>query len=288
LRLVISILDAAILGIVEGLTEFLPISSTGHLIVAGKLLGVEAGGTMEIVIQLGAVLAVIWFYRTDLLERAAAVRDSQVARSFWLKLLLAFVPAGIIGFLFGDEIKAALFSPTVVAISLIAGGIVLYLIDRRPIASDSPDISVVGDRFVERDGARGTGGLDAITPRQALTVGLAQLLALIPGVSRSASSIMGGLASGLDRETATAFSFYLAIITLGSAGLYDFARNASDIVESGSGLAYIVGIVFAFITALLAVGWLLRFIARNNFTGFAVYRVIAGLAILGLVWAGVL
>jgi undecaprenyl-diphosphatase len=285
---VTSLLDAAILGIVEGFTEFLPISSTGHLIVTSRILGLNSTGTMEIVIQLGAIAAVLWFYRSDLIQRIAATRDSRVAQQFWLKLLLAFVPAVIVGLTVGDEIKDALFSPTVVAISLIVGGIVLWFIDRRPVASDDPDIAVKGDRYVEADGARGAGGLDQIRGRQALAIGLAQLVAYIPGVSRSAASIMGGLGVGLNRETATAFSFYLAIPTLGGAGLYDLARNFDEIVASGELGAYAVGLIFAFITALLSIGWLLRFIARNNFTGFAIYRVIAGAAILLLVATGVL
>jgi undecaprenyl-diphosphatase len=225
------------------------------------------------------VLAVAWFYRHDLFARLAALPSSRPARRFWLNLLLAFLPAGLLGFLLGDRIKEALFRPAVVAVSLIVGGVVLWLVERRLRAKGSPEVELGPGGLRDLDGP-GPRGLDAVTPRQALLVGLAQITALVPGVSRSGSSIVGGLLAGLDRETATAFSFYLALPTLGGATLYDLLRNLGEIAARGEGLRFAVGTVVAFFTALAAVGWLLRFVARNDFRGFAVYRVLAGLAIL--------
>ena len=257
-------LSAALLGLVEGITEFLPVSSTGHLIVAADLLKFrDSGGTFEIVIQAGAVLAVIAYYWRDLLGQARALPVSQDARRLWLGIALAFLPAAILGFLFSDLITRYLFSPVTVAISLIIGGIVLWVIEGRPVAAT-------------------TRGLTQVSRRQALVVGCAQCLALVPGVSRSASSIIGGLLTGLDRPTATAFSFYLSIPTLGLATLYALLKGRDALGAAQLG-PLTVGLVVSFVTALLAVSWLLRYVSRHNFRAFAVYRVLAGLAILG--WA---
>lgn len=253
---------AALLGLVEGITEFLPVSSTGHLIVAADLLNFrDAGGTFEIVIQLGAVLAVIVYYARDLLGQARALPERPEVRRLWLGVALAFLPAAALGFLFSDVITRYLFSPVTVAISLILGGAVLWIIEGRV--------------FVAR-----TTTLTQVTARQALVVGCAQCLALVPGVSRSASSIIGGLLTGLDRPTATAFSFYLSIPTLGLATLYALikGREALDGTQFGP---LLVGLAVSFVTALLAIGWLLRYVSRHDFRGFAVYRILAGVAILG-------
>lgn len=251
---------AAVLGIVEGVTEFLPISSTGHLIVTAKLLGFESAAAFEIIIQLGAVIAVIWFYHRQLLEQARLLANDRSVQRFWFSIILAFIPAAVIGLLLGDYIERVLFSPQVVAVSLIVGGVVLWIVEsipRQPVINEASEIS----------------------PRQALIVGLAQLAALIPGVSRSGATIVGGMLSGLNRPAATGFSFYLAIPTLGAATLYSLAKDFSSI--SGSGLIDItIGMLVSFITSLLAMGWLLRYIAKHDFKGFAVYRVIAGVAIL--------
>jgi undecaprenyl-diphosphatase len=264
-------IKAIILGVVEGVTEFLPISSTGHLIVASDLLRFkDVGGTFEIVIQLGAVLAVIWFYRMDLFARVRQTGGSTQARRFWLNLLIAFLPAAIIGLLFEKFITRHLFSPLVVATSLILGGIILWLVERR---------RKTAERVRGSDHAV---GLDGITARQALLIGIAQMTALVPGVSRSGSTIVGGLLSGLDRETATAFSFYLAIPTLGGATLYKLLKNLHQITSEGASTNLAIGTVVAFITAWIAIGWLLRYVAHHDFRSFAVYRILAGMAVI--VW----
>jgi undecaprenyl-diphosphatase len=266
----VDILNAIIMGIVEGITEFLPISSTGHLIIASKLLNYEVlGGTFEIVIQLGAILAVIWYYRQDLTQRAVQISSSAQQRGFWLKLIVAFVPAGIIGFLFGDEIKGALFRPTVVAVSLIVGGVILWLIELRAHRSSITT-------------------LDDVPVQTAFWIGVIQVMALIPGVSRAGSSMVGGFLLGLDRPTATKFSFYLALPTLGMATLYDLVRNLGEIASAGRTLEFIVGIFVSFVTALLAIDWLLKYVSRNDFRGFALYRIVVGALILVLVAAGLL
>lgn len=257
-------LSAALLGLVEGITEFLPVSSTGHLIVAADLLRFrDSGGTFEIVIQLGAVLAVIVYYWRDLLGQARALPVSRDARRLWSAVALAFLPAAVLGFLFSGLITRYLFSPVTVAISLIIGGVVLWVIEGAPRAAT-------------------TSGLAQVSKRQALLVGLAQCLALVPGVSRSASSIIGGMLTGLDRPTATAFSFYLSIPTLGLATLYALIKERGVLSAAQIG-PLTIGLLVSFVTALLAVSWLLRYVSRHNFRGFAVYRVLAGLAILG--WA---
>ena len=208
-----------ILGVVEGLTEFLPISSTGHLIVTTELLGQESvNGVAEIVIQLGAVVAVLWFYRGDLMARVRDLSSEDRQLGFWRNLVVAAVPAAIVGFAFGDLVTTYLFSPAVVATAMIGGGVVLWLVER---------IKPYGD-----DASRVT-SLDRVSMRQALTIGVIQLAALVPGTSRSASSIVGGLLVGLDRPTATAFSFYLAIPTLGGATLYSLVKNLDTLQARG-------------------------------------------------------
>lgn len=267
-------LQAALLGLVEGVTEFLPVSSTGHLIVASELLGFrDSGGTFEIVIQLGAVLAVAWFYRQDLWLRLRTLSSSAVTRHFALNVIIACLPAALLGFALKDVITGVLFSPAVVGASLILGGLVLWWVDRPKPPS--------GEVALGHDGPR---GLDAISTRQALLIGLAQTVALIPGVSRSGSSIVGGLLTGLDRPTATAFSFYLAIPVLGGATLYELLDNLGEIMASGQTGVYATGLAVSFVTALLAVSWLLRYIAHHDFRGFALYRVVVGLLILAWVF----
>lgn len=266
-----------LLGVVEGLTEFLPISSTGHLIVAERLLGYQdTGGVFTVVVQLGAILAVVWFYWKTLWEKVVQLfQGSRRARQFWLNLVVASLPAALVGLLFEEVIKAALFSPLTVAISLILGGAVLWWVESRPDlhAEDGPP---------EPD-------LNAITLKQAALIGAAQAVAVIPGVSRSGASIVGGLLTGLNRVTATAFSFFLGIPLLGGAGLYSLykARHALGSLEGG-GTALALGTAVAFITALLSVSWLLRYVSAHNFKGFAVYRVLFGALILLLLATGVM
>lgn len=253
---------AIVLGIVEGVTEFLPISSTGHLIVVSNLIGFEGslGGTFEIFIQLGAILAVVVYYARDLLNQAQSLPRDRSVQRFWLNILIAFLPAAVLGFFFHDWIKAILFTPVVVAVTLILGGIILIAVERR-------------------DHAGGTQEIYAVQPTQALQIGVAQITALIPGVSRSGASIVGGLLSGLDRPTATAFSFYLAIPTLGGATVFDLVTSLDEITpEDVINLA--VGTVVSFVVALLVVRWLLRYVSTNDFKPFGVYRILAGLAVL--------
>lgn len=253
-------LSAAVLGVVEGITEFLPISSTGHLIVTADLLQFDSAAAFEIIIQLGAVVAVIWFYHRQLLEQARQLPHDRSIQRFWLNIVLAFIPAAIVGLLLSDYIERVLFSPRVVAVSLIVGGVVLWIIEAIPRQSM-------------------TKNAEQITFRQSLIVGLAQLTALIPGVSRSGATIVGGMLSGLDRAAATGFSFYLAIPTLGAATLYSLVKDFG-IITGGDLLDLTIGMVVSFITSLLAMGWLLRYISRHDFKGFAVYRILAGIAIL--------
>lgn len=256
------LLKAVILGLVEGITEFLPISSTGHLIVVSDLLNFEGslGGTFEIFIQLGAILAVVWFYRRDLWAQAQRLPQDRRVQRLWLNVAIAFVPAAALGFFLHKWIKSVLFSPVVVALALIVGGVVLIWVEHRGHAGD-------------------TGDLMAVSPRQAVIVGLAQVFSLIPGTSRSAASIVGGLLGGMDRPTATAFSFYLAIPTLGMATLFDLLTSL-DQISAQNALLLAVGMATAFVSALVAVGWLLRYVASHDFRAFGVYRIAAGLVVL--------
>lgn len=272
-------LSAVILGVVEGLTEFLPISSTGHLIVAENLIGYkDAGETFTIVIQLGAILAVVFFYWKLLIGKLAGLfQGRREAVRFWVNIVVACIPAAVIGLLFEKKIKGLLFTPTVVAISLIVGGIILYVIEQRRAATAHQEEGLEPD-------------LDSITLRQALWVGVAQIFAVVfPGTSRSGSSIVGGLLAGMNRVTATAFSFFLGIPLLGAAGLYSMykARDALSQVEGGTS-ALIIGTVVSFVVALASVSWLLRYVSRHDFRGFAVYRIVAGVVILILVATGLI
>lgn len=265
----VDLIKAIILGIVEGLTEFLPISSTGHLIVAAALLdfGARMNGTFEVFIQVGAVVAVIVYYRAELLKQVATVPKDKGVQRFWLGIIIAFIPAAVLGFLFLDKIKAELFNPTVVAISLIVGGIIFLIIERMGI----------GEKATTHE-------ITSISPRQAVIVGVSQIVALIPGVSRSGATIVGGMLSGLDRSTAAQFSFYLAIPTLGIATVYDLIKSLSEL-QSGDMVFLIVGAIVSGIVAWLSIRWLLGYISGHKFTAFGYYRIIAGIVILVLVAA---
>lgn len=252
-----------ILGIVEGITEFLPISSTGHLIVAAALLNFQGsiGGTFEIFIQLGAVVAVIVFYRSEIFQQVRTVTSDSRVQRFWLGIIVAFIPAAVIGFLLKDWVKEVLFSPIVVGLSLIAGGIVFLVIERRPVVEVTTNEA--GD----------------ITLLQALIVGIAQTTALIPGVSRSGASIIGGRLGGMNRQAATQFSFYLAIPTLGAATVFDLVTSLDQI--NGDQLSMlIVGAIVSGIVAWLSIGWLLRYVANHTFIAFGYYRIVAGIIII--------
>jgi undecaprenyl-diphosphatase len=265
-------IKAAFLGVVEGVTEFLPISSTGHLLIASRLIhfSESLGGTFEVFIQFGAVLAVLVFYSGDLLAQARALPREPRARQFWLLIVVAFLPAAVAGLLLRDWIKAVLFtSPLVIAWAFIAGGIVL-----------------IGVELIPRKPAT-TKDVMTLTWRQALAIGLAQVVALVPGVSRSGASIVGGLLVGLDRPSATAFSFYLAIPTLGAATLYDLARSLPKLNSSDIGYL-LVGTLVAGVVAGLSIRWLLHYVAHHTFVALGVYRIVAGGLLLVLVFTNVL
>ncbi|MCA9327077.1 undecaprenyl-diphosphate phosphatase [Candidatus Saccharibacteria bacterium] len=266
----IHILQAILLGIVEGVTEFLPISSTGHLIVAEKALGYhDVQDLFTVVVQVGAIAAVVWFYRQDLTEKTVGFfkRDA-AALNFWKLLVVATIPAGIIGLAL-DKHMQSITTPGVVATTLILGGIVLWLVDRKPVHAGNDPVE-----------------LGRITTKQALLVGLGQSVAIIPGVSRSGATIVSGLALGLNRPTATAFSFYLSIPVLVLASAYKLLKYHSDISALPGGLtALMFGLVAAFITALLSISWLLRYIAHHNFKPFAYYRIALGTLIFVLLAA---
>lgn len=261
-------LQAFIQGVVEGVTEFLPISSTGHLIVSSHVLGMpddDASKAFDVVIQLGAIIAVAWYYRNELLEQARLVASVPRVRRFWLNLFIAFLPVAMVGLAFHKKIKAALFSPTVVAISLIVGGLILIWSDRSEEKRESNLVSIYD-----------------LMPRHALGIGIAQIFSLIPGMSRSGSTIVGGLLTGLDRETATRFSFFLAIPTLGSATLFEFWKERHVILTASNAMPFTIGTAVSFVVALLSIEWLLRIVSSRSFVGFGIYRIMAGLTILTL------
>ena len=262
--------QALLLGIIEGFTEFLPISSTGHLIVAEKALGYDdINDLFTVVVQLGAIAAVVWFYRRDLLAKTVGFfRREKSALHFWQILIIGSIPAGIVGLLL-DKHMNSITTPAVVAVMLIIGGIVLWLVDRGPVRAK--------DDLVE---------LGRITSKQALLVGLGQSAAIIPGVSRSGATIVSGLAVRLNRPTATAFSFYLSIPVLVLASAYKLTKYHADIsLLPGGWPALLLGIVAAFVTALVSITWLLHYIAHHNFKLFAYYRIAAGMLILLLLAA---
>ena len=259
-----------ILGIVEGLTEFLPISSTAHLLIVADLLGFQGslGGTFEIFIQIGAILAVVAYYASDLLTQARSLSTSATTRRFWIAIVLAFLPAAVVGLALRSWIKQVLFaSPSVIAWALILGGVALIVIERLP--KRDPTAQNVED----------------VSFGQALGIGVAQMLALVPGVSRSGASMIGGILGGLDRRTATAFSFYLAIPTLGAATLVDLLGSLDQISASDVG-RLLLGTVVAGVVAWISIGWLLRYVAGHSFVAFGIYRIVAGALVLALVAAG--
>jgi undecaprenyl-diphosphatase len=259
---------AVVLGVVEGLTEFLPISSTGHLILAGDLLGFsdDRAKVFDIVIQTGAMFAIIWEYRARFSRVLAGVFSDPAARRFVANLLVAFMPAAILGLIFGKMIKAQLFKPVPVALAFVIGGLIILWIERRP-------------RKVRVE------NVDDMTWRDALKVGLAQAFALIPGTSRSGATIIGGMVFGLSRRAATEFSFFLAVPTLIAAGAYDLVKNRALLSVNDVGL-FAVGGITAFISAFLCVRWLLRYITTHDFTVFAWYRILFGGAVLVTAYTG--
>ena len=272
-------LKVVILGVVEGLTEFLPISSTGHLIVFSALLDFHERlrVTFDIFIQIGAVFAVLAFYWNDLFWQLRNVRQNPYVRRLWLGIVIAFLPFAVFGMLTREWIKQMLFSPVVVAVSLIIGGLLLLVVERRyhegAASQPKPEAAIRVPH--------------GITLRQAAAVGLAQVLALVPGVSRSAASIVGGMATGMSRTAATKFSFLLAIPTLGGATVVELLGSL-DTIQSGDIAYLVVGALISAVIAWGAVRWLLRYIAQNSFVPFAYYRIAAGIVILLLIFAQVL
>jgi undecaprenyl-diphosphatase len=264
------LLIAVILGLVEGLTEFLPVSSTGHLILAGSLLGFTGpkAEVFEIAIQTGAILAVILVYRQRLAATVSSLGTSAVSRRFAVNVAIAFTPAVVLGLLFGDAIKHYLFNPVSVATALVVGGLVILWAERGR--------RVAGPRVTD---------VDAMTHGDALKVGLLQCLALLPGTSRSGATIIGGMISGLSRPVATEFSFYLAIPTLIGAGVYSLYKDWA--LLSPSDLApFALGLVVAFVSAWLCIRWLLRYVSTHDFVPFAWYRIGFGGLILLTAWTG--
>jgi undecaprenyl-diphosphatase len=266
---------ALILGVVEGLTEFLPVSSTGHLIVAGSLLNFtdEHAKTFDVVIQLGAILAVCWEFRRRIGSVVAGLPSRPDARRFTLNVIIATIPAVVLGLLFEKAIKAALFSPVPVAFALVVGGVVILWAEARQRARGNVAARVQN--------------VDDLRPLDALKVGLAQCFALIPGMSRSGSTIIGGMLFGLDRRVATEFSFFLAIPIIFGATAYELHKDWHLLSVDALG-TFALGFVAAFISAFACVRWLLRYIAAHDFTAFAWYRIAFGLLILLVGYSGAL
>ena len=254
-----NLLDALVLGIVEGLTEFLPISSTGHLILAGDLLGFSPPGrdVFYVAIQTGAMLAVLWEYRA---------RFFRVDLKLWRNLAVAFLPAAVIGLAAGGFIKAHLFKPVPVALAFIIGGVIILLVDR-------------GQRTSRIESTQSMSALDA------LKVGFAQCFALIPGTSRSGATIIGGMLFGMSRRAATEFSFFLAVPTLIAAGAYDAWKNRGLFSAGDIGM-WAVGLVASFVSAFVVIRWLIRYVASHDFRWFAWYRIAFGVLVLATAWLG--
>jgi undecaprenyl-diphosphatase len=269
------LIKAAIMGVVEGLTEFLPISSTGHLILAGSLLGFDddKAKVFDIAIQTGAIFAVILVYWQKIKSTVVALPTQASARAFALNVLVGFLPAVVLGLLFGKLIKQYLFTPQVVATTFILGGFIILWAEgwgrKQPGAiqarvQSADDMSVI----------------------DALKVGLVQCLAMIPGTSRSGSTIIGGMLLGLSRKAATDFSFYLAIPTLIGAGVYSLYKERA-LLSMDDAPMFLVGLIVSFISAWLCVRWLLRYISTHSFVVFAWYRIAFGLLVLATAYSGV-
>lgn len=272
---IVLLIKAAIMGVVEGLTEFLPISSTGHLILAGALLGFDdaKAQVFNIAIQTGAIFAVILVYWHKIRTTVMGLADQRASQRLALNVLIGFLPAVVLALIFGKFIKAHLFIPTVVASTFIVGGFVILWAERRPAT------------------ATRVYSVDDMTAIDALKVGLVQCLAMVPGTSRSGATIIGGMLLGLSRTAATDFSFFLAIPTLIGAGVYSLYKERA-LLSLADAPVFLVGLLFSFISAWLCVRWLLRYISTHSFVPFAWYRIAFGILILwtassGLVaWSG--
>ncbi|WP_343594196.1 undecaprenyl-diphosphate phosphatase [Paracidovorax wautersii] len=266
---ILLLLKAAIMGVVEGLTEFLPVSSTGHLILAGALLGFddEKAKVFDIAIQTGAIFAVIMVYWQRIRETVVALPTQRKAQRFALNVLVGFLPAVVLALLFGKAIKAHLFTPTVVASTFIIGGFIILWAEKRTATAVRVE------------------SVDDMTVMDALKVGLVQCLAMVPGTSRSGSTIIGGMLLGLSRKAATDFSFFLAIPTLIGAGVYSLIKERHLLAWADLPL-FATGLVFSFLSALVCVRWLLRYISTHSFVPFAYYRIVFGVIVLATAWSG--
>jgi undecaprenyl-diphosphatase len=273
-------LKAALMGIVEGLTEFLPISSTGHLILAGSLLDFtgETVKVFEIAIQTGAMLAVIWEYRQRLAATVTGLATEPAARRFALNVVVAFLPAVVFGLLLGKIVKAHLFHPVPVALAFIVGGLVILWVERR-------HRRLFGDRDLKGARRARVETVDDMSGLDALKVGLVQCLALIPGTSRSGATIIGAMMFGFSRKCATEFSFFLGIPTLMGAGAYSVWKQR-DLLQWSDLPMFAIGTVFAFFSAWLCIRWLIRYVSTHDFTVFAWYRIVFGLVVLATAYTG--
>jgi len=267
---ILLLIKAAILGVVEGLTEFLPISSTGHLIVVGSLLDFndERGKLFEIVIQSAAIFAVMWEYRARIASVIGGLQRGEAsAQRFAINIMIAFLPLALLGLAFGKHIKAALFNPVTVAVTSIVGALFILWAEKRKHTVTVESVDELGWK-------------------DALKVGCAQALALIPGTSRSGATIIGGLFFGLSRRAATEFTFFLAMPTLIAATIYELYKERALLSIDDLGM-WSVGFIASFISAFLCVRWLLRYISSHDFTMFAWYRIAFGLIVLGTYYSGV-
>ncbi len=268
------------MGVVEGLTEFLPISSTGHLILAGSLLDFtgEAVKVFDIAIQTGAMFAVVWQYRVRIAATFSGLFTDPVAQRFVRNLFVAFLPAAFFGLLLGKAVKAKLFHPVPVATAFIVGGIVILFVERWHRRKYGA-MDEAGTRRARVE------SVDEMTAADALKVGLMQCLALIPGTSRSGSTIIGAMVFGFSRRCATEFSFYLGIPTLMAAGVYSVWKER-DALHAGDLPMFVVGTLFAFVSALLCIRWLIRYVSTHDFTLFAWYRIVFGCVVLATAYFG--
>lgn len=262
-------ISAAVLGVVEGITEFLPVSSTGHLILTEHLIGAAGPTTdlLDVVIQVGAILAVCWAYRQRLWAVFEGLPKDPQARHFARNVIIAFIPSLVVGAVAHDFIKAVLFSPWVVAVSLVVGGVAILVIER---------FAAKGEHVAR---------IEAMSPMLSLGIGFCQLLSLVPGVSRSGATIMGAVALGADRKTAAEFSFFLAIPTMFAAAGYDLLKNRA-LLNIDAAVAIGVGLFVSFIVALIVVRWFVAFLGKHGFELFGWYRIIAGAGALILLSTG--
>jgi undecaprenyl-diphosphatase len=277
---ILLLIKAALMGVVEGLTEFLPISSTGHLILAGSLLDFtgEAAKVFDIAIQTGAILAVVWEYRVKLWSTVVGITKEPVAQRFALNLFVAFLPAAFFGLLFGKAVKAHLFHPVPVAMAFVVGGLIILWVERRHHRR-------YGERDLEGGRHARVESVDDMSVADALKVGFMQCLALIPGTSRSGATIIGAMLFGVSRKAATEFSFFLGIPTLIAAGAYSVWKERAALSVADTPM-FAVGFIVSFFAAWLCIRWLIRYVATHDFTPFAWYRIVFGGIVLLTAYTG--